>query len=53
MVYDRRTRIIVDTIDLNGHRYDYGNYSPTAGIWHGVRRPNGIFDWQLAFKPTP
>lgn len=41
-----------DTIDLNGHRYDYGNHSPTAGIWHGVRRPDGTFDWQLAFKPA-
>jgi 2,3-bisphosphoglycerate-dependent phosphoglycerate mutase len=40
-----------DTIDLSQHRYDYGNQSPTAGIWHGVRRSDGLFDWQLAFKP--
>ncbi len=40
-----------DTIDLSMHRYDYGNQSPTAGIWHGVRRDDGLFDWQLAFKP--
>jgi broad specificity phosphatase PhoE len=40
-----------DSIDLSMHRYDYGNQSPTAGIWHGVRRVDGLFDWQLAFKP--
>ena len=41
-----------DKIDLAAHRYDYGNHSPTAGIWHGVRRSDGTFDWHLAFKPT-
>ncbi len=40
-------------IDLNGHTYDYGNKSPTAGIWHGVARGDGTYTWQLAFTPTP
>ena len=41
-----------DTIDLRGHTYDYGNQSPTAGIWHGVRNESGLYDWELVFKPT-
>jgi broad specificity phosphatase PhoE len=41
-----------DTIDLAGHTYDYGNKSPTAGIWHGVVQPGGTYHWQLAFTPT-
>lgn len=41
-----------DTIDLNGHTYDYGNKSPTAGIWHGQRATDGTFRWELAFTPT-
>ena len=40
-------------IDLNGHNYDYGNKSPTAGIWHGVARGDGMYTWELAFTPTP
>ena len=40
-----------DTIDLSGHSYDYGNQSPTAGIWHGVRNPDGLYSWQLVFTP--
>jgi 2,3-bisphosphoglycerate-dependent phosphoglycerate mutase len=40
-------------IDLHGHTYDYGNKSPTAGIWHGVARADGTYEWELAFVPTP
>ncbi|GIW02464.1 histidine phosphatase family protein [Roseiflexus sp.] len=39
-----------DRIDLSGHRYDYGNHTPTAGIWHGVRTEHG-WRWSLAFYP--
>ncbi|MFZ9858656.1 MAG: phosphoglycerate mutase family protein [Roseiflexaceae bacterium] len=41
-----------DTIDLSGHKYDYGNHSPTAGIWHGVRQESGLYVWELVFTPT-
>ena len=41
-----------DTIDLSGHKYDYGNHSPTAGIWHGVRQASGLYAWELVFTPT-
>jgi broad specificity phosphatase PhoE len=37
-------------IDLNGHRYDFGNCAPTAGIWRGVRL-DGAWRWELAFRP--
>jgi broad specificity phosphatase PhoE len=40
-------------IDLNSHNYDYGNKSPTAGIWHGVARGDGTYTWELVFTPTP
>jgi 2,3-bisphosphoglycerate-dependent phosphoglycerate mutase len=40
-----------DTIDLSKHHYDYGNCSPTAGIWHGVRGESG-WRWEFAFRPT-
>jgi 2,3-bisphosphoglycerate-dependent phosphoglycerate mutase len=39
-----------DTIDLSAHRYDHGNNTPTAGIWHGVRTESG-WKWTLAFRP--
>jgi len=39
-----------DRIDLSGYRYDYGNHTPTAGIWHGVRTDQG-WRWTLAFRP--
>ena len=42
-----------DTIDLSAHKYDYGNHSPTAGIWHGIRQDDGRYAWQLVFKPEP
>lgn len=41
-----------DRIDLSGHTYDYGNKSPTAGIWHGTRQADGLFAWELAFTPS-
>jgi broad specificity phosphatase PhoE len=41
-----------DRIDLRGHTYDYGNKSPTAGIWHGQRQGDGLFAWELAFTPS-
>ena len=41
-----------DTIDLSGHKYDYGNHSPTAGIWHGVCQESGLYAWELVFTPT-
>lgn len=41
-----------DTIDLSAHKYDYGNHSPTAGIWHGVRQASGLYEWELVFTPT-
>ncbi|GAB4159100.1 MAG: histidine phosphatase family protein [Roseiflexaceae bacterium] len=40
-----------DKIDLSKHVYDYGNCSPTAGIWHGVRSESS-WRWELAFRPT-
>ncbi len=40
-----------DTIDLTKHIYDYGNCSPTAGIWHGTRSETG-WSWNLAFRPN-
>lgn len=40
-----------DKIDLSKHVYDYGNCSPTAGIWHGLRSESG-WRWELAFRPT-
>lgn len=40
-----------NTIDLKAHVYDFGNCSPTAGIWHGQRTPDG-WQWQLAFRPN-
>ncbi len=40
------------TIDLRSHNYDYGNKSPTAGIWHGVYRGDGQYAWELAFMPS-
>ncbi|MFO7170271.1 MAG: histidine phosphatase family protein [Chloroflexota bacterium] len=39
-----------DRIDLSAHRYDYGNCSPTAGIWHGIRA-DGVWRWEFAFRP--
>jgi 2,3-bisphosphoglycerate-dependent phosphoglycerate mutase len=39
-----------DRIDLSNHRYDHGNNTPTAGIWHGIRGENG-WRWTLAFRP--
>lgn len=41
-----------DAIDLSGHKYDYGNHSPTAGIWHGVRQATGVYAWDLVFTPS-
>lgn len=41
-----------DAIDLSGHKYDYGNHSPTAGIWHGVRQTQGTYTWDLIFTPS-
>ena len=41
-----------DTIDLRAHTYDYGNKSPTAGIWYGQRASDGRFNWNLAFTPV-
>jgi 2,3-bisphosphoglycerate-dependent phosphoglycerate mutase len=40
-----------NTIDLRRHVYDYGNHSPTAGVWHG-HLENGVWRWDLAFKPS-
>lgn len=40
-----------DRIDLSRHKYDNGNYAPTAGIWHGTRRDD-IWRWELAFRPS-
>ena len=40
-----------NAIDLRTHVYDYGNCSPTAGVWHGVRR-DGAWQWELLFRPT-
>lgn len=40
-----------DRIDLSKHRYDYGNSTPPAGIWHAVRCPGGAWRWELAFRP--
>lgn len=40
-----------DRIDLRGHTYDYGNNTPAAGVWHGVRGENG-WRWELAFRPA-
>jgi 2,3-bisphosphoglycerate-dependent phosphoglycerate mutase len=39
-----------DRIDLKPHTYDYGNCSPTAGVWHG-RRGDGCCLWELVFRP--
>jgi broad specificity phosphatase PhoE len=39
-----------DTIDLSKHTYDYGNCSPTAGIWRG-RRSETNWQWELVFRP--
>jgi 2,3-bisphosphoglycerate-dependent phosphoglycerate mutase len=39
-----------DKIDLSNHRYDHGNNTPTAGIWHGVREGD-TWRWSLAFRP--
>ncbi len=39
-----------DRIDLSGHRYDYGNHTPTSGVWHGLRTDHG-WRWSLAFRP--
>lgn len=40
-----------DRIDLSGRRYDYGNCSPTAGIWHGIYEAR-VWRWELAFHPA-
>jgi 2,3-bisphosphoglycerate-dependent phosphoglycerate mutase len=40
-----------DKLDLSRHLYDYGNCSPTAGIWHG-KRAEGGWRWELLFRPT-
>lgn len=37
-------------LDLKPHVYDYGNCSPTAGVWHG-RRGDGCWLWELVFRP--
>ena len=39
-----------DRIDLKPHVYDYGNCSPTAGVWHG-RRGESCWTWELVFRP--
>jgi 2,3-bisphosphoglycerate-dependent phosphoglycerate mutase len=39
-----------DKIDLVKHVYDYGNCSPTAGIWHGIRGEQS-WRWELVFRP--
>jgi 2,3-bisphosphoglycerate-dependent phosphoglycerate mutase len=39
-----------DRIDLRAHTYDYGNCTPTAGVWHG-RRGDNCWKWELAFRP--
>ena len=38
-------------IDLKPHVYDYGNCSPTAGVWHG-RRGDGCWIWERVFRPA-
>ena len=38
-------------IDLRNHVYDYGNNTPTAGIWRGVRGDN-CWQWELVFRPV-
>lgn len=40
-----------DRIDLKPHVYDYGNCSPTAGVWHG-RRTDHCWVWELVFRPA-
>ncbi len=40
-----------NAIDLRGHMYDYGNNTPTAGVWHGVRE-GSTWRWNLAFRPV-
>lgn len=40
-----------DKIDLNKHVYDYGNCSPTAGIWLATRGDN-FWRWELVFRPS-
>ncbi|KAB8140147.1 histidine phosphatase family protein [Chloroflexia bacterium SDU3-3] len=37
-------------IELAQHVYDYGNCSPTAGVWHGTRF-GPLWRWELAFRP--
>ena len=39
-----------DRIDLRAHTYDYGNCTPTAGVWYG-RRGDNCWKWELAFRP--
>lgn len=38
-------------IDLSKHVYDYGNCSPTAGVWHGTRFDQ-MWRWELVFWPA-
>ncbi|MBC8163143.1 MAG: histidine phosphatase family protein [Roseiflexaceae bacterium] len=38
-------------IDLSGHRYDYGNCAPTAGVWHGTRFDH-LWRWELIWRPA-
>jgi len=40
-----------DRIDLKPHTYDYGNCTPTAGVWHGWRGDN-CWKWDLVFRPA-
>ena len=40
-----------DRIDLKPHVYDYGNCTPTAGVWHG-RRGDNCWKWDLVFRPA-
>jgi 2,3-bisphosphoglycerate-dependent phosphoglycerate mutase len=39
-----------DRIDLSAHTYDYGNCTPTAGVWYGQRGDN-CWKWELIFRP--
>lgn len=39
-----------ESIDLSAHRYDYGNPSPTAGIWYGMRGER-TWRWEFVFRP--
>lgn len=38
-------------IDLSKHIYDYGNCSPTAGVWRGTRFDH-LWRWELVYWPA-